>query len=292
MRIGLFAGLASPAATPDYIAALARGAEERGFCELWVAEHVVLFDEHESAYPYDPSGRFPIRGDAGLLDPFPALGMLAALTESIRIGSGICLVPQRNPVYTAKEVATVDWLSNGRLDFGVGVGWLAEEFAALGAPFEHRGTRTVEYLEVMKSLWCDEVSSYDGRFYTLPECRQNPKPVQKPHPPIYFGGESDAALRRVARMGQGWFGFGLAPDAAAERIAALEKLLEAQGGRRSDVDVVVSPYLHPTTSDDVARYHAAGVDQLVVLGAARDAEGLPKALDQLVKDYLEPAKSL
>jgi probable F420-dependent oxidoreductase len=292
MRIGVFSGFASPVATPEYIETFARGAEERGFAEIWVAEHVVLFDEHASPYPYDTSGRFPITGEAGLLDPFPTLGLLAAVTERIRIGTGICLVPQRNPVYTAKQVATTDWLSNGRFDFGVGVGWLAEEFAALGAPFDHRGSRTVEYLEVMKSLWCDEVSSYRGRFYSLPECRQYPKPVQSPHPPIYFGGESDAALERVARIGQGWYGFGLAPDATAAHVKQLEQLLAPRNRSRAEVDVVISPYLLPTTRDDVARYHEAGVDQLVLLAPARDRESIPALLDHLVSEYLEPAASL
>lgn len=292
MRIGVFSGFASPVATPEYIEAFARGAEQRGFAEIWVAEHVVLFDEHASPYPYDRSGRFPITGEAGLLDPFPTLGLLAAVTERIRIGTGICLVPQRNPVYTAKQVATTDWLSNGRFDFGVGVGWLAEEFAALDAPFDHRGSRTVEYLEVMKSLWCDESSSYEGRFYALPECRQYPKPVQKPHPPIYFGGESDAALRRVARIGQGWYGFGLAPAAAAERVKQLEQLCSERGRTRSDVDVVISPYLLQTTRDDVERYAEAGVDQLVILAPARDTSGIPALLDRLVAEVLEPATSL
>ncbi len=292
MRVGVFSGFASPIATPEYIEAYARGAEERGFAEIWVAEHVVLFDEHESKYPYDAGGRFPITGNAGLLDPFPTLGMLAAVTERIRIGTGICLVPQRNPVYTAKEVATTDWLSNGRLDFGVGVGWLAEEFAALEAPFEHRGSRTLEYLEVMRSLWCDEVSSFEGHFYSLPECRQYPKPVQSPHPPIYFGGESDAALKRVARAGQGWYGFGLAPDATAARVKQLEQLLADQGRKRGDVDVVISPYLLPTSRDDVARYAEAGVDQLVILAAARDTASVAATLDGVVSEYLQPASSL
>jgi len=174
----------------------------------------------------------------------------------------------------------------------VGVGWLEEEFNALGTPFEHRGSRTVEYLEVMKSLWTESTSSYEGRFYTLPECRQYPKPVQSPHPPIYFGGESDFALKRVARIGQGWYGFGLAPEAAAERVAQLEKFLAERGRARDEVDVIASPYLHPTTRDDVARYAEAGVDQLAILAVARDAASVPATLDHLVSEYLEPAASL
>jgi probable F420-dependent oxidoreductase len=292
MRVGLFAGLSNPVATPEYIGAMARGADERGFAEIWLAEHVVLFDQHDSVYPYASDGRFPIQGESGLLDPFPVIGMIAAVTQSIRIGTGICLVPQRNPVYTAKEVATADWLCNGRFDFGVGVGWLAEEFAALDAPFEHRGARTSEYVAVMKTLWCDPVSSYDGRFYQLPACRLEPKPVQSPHPPIYFGGESDAALRRVAKIGQGWYGFNLRPEAMAPRLQRLDELLTEAGRSRSEVDIVICPYLNRITRDDVSRYRDAGVDQLVIMAFAPAAEAIPRVLDKLVTDYLDPAKSL
>src|SRR5262245_2184968 len=221
MRIGLFTPVGNPFATPEYMQALGAGTEERGFHSLWVAEHVVLFDEYESRYPYAEDGRIPARGDAGFLDPFEALAFLAAGTKTLRLGTGICLVPQRNPVYTAKEVASVDWLSAGRLDFGVGVGWLAEEFRACATPFARRGDRSRAYLEVMRRLWCDDVSEYHGEFYDLPACRQYPKPIQRPHPPIHFGGESDAALRRVADLGQGWYPFNLEPEALASRLRDL-----------------------------------------------------------------------
>src|SRR5207245_10498366 len=121
----------------------------------------------------------PAGGEHGILEPFTALAFLAAATDRIRLGTGICLVPQRNPVYTGKEVAAVDWLSNGRFDFGIGVGWLAEEYAAVAVPFDHRGDRCREYVEVMKRLWSDEVSAHKGRYYELPACRQYPKPVQR-----------------------------------------------------------------------------------------------------------------
>jgi len=149
MKIGLFAPAVYPAGTPEYLRTLGTAAEERGFHSLWMAEHVVLFDDYASRYPYAADGRIPASGESGFLDPFDALSFLAAHTTRIRLGTGICLVPQRNPVYTAKEVATVDWLSGGRFDFGVGVGWLAEEFRALDVPFERRGDRCREYLEVM-----------------------------------------------------------------------------------------------------------------------------------------------
>ena len=221
--------LVAPLATPEFVATLGREAEAQGFDSLWLAEHVVLFDEHASRYPYAADGRFPANGESGFLDPFGALGFLAGVTSRIRLGTGICLVPQRNPVYVAKEVATADWLSGGRVDFGVGVGWLAEEFEAVEAPFAERGLRCRSYLAVCKRLWRDPVSAYEDRFYRLPACRAYPKPVQQPHPPIHFGGESDAALERVADLGQGWYGFSLDPEAFAERVRRLDALLARAG---------------------------------------------------------------
>ena len=185
MEIGEFVPLGNPVATPSFLHTLATACEDRGVASIWVAEHVVLFDAgaYGSKYPYSSDGRFPARGEFGLLEPFNALSFLAACTTRVRLGTGIVLVPQRNPVYTAKEAATVDWMSNGRLDLGIGVGWLKEEFDVLDVPFAHRGSRCREYIAVMKSLWCDPVSSYEGKFYRLPSWRQYPKPVQTPHPP-------------------------------------------------------------------------------------------------------------
>jgi probable F420-dependent oxidoreductase len=286
MRISLFAPLANPAHGPDYISALARGAEERGFHSIWLGEHVVLFDEYASDYPYARDGRIPIGGERGMLEPFTALSFIAAQTSQIRLGTGICLVPQRNPVYTAKEVAAVDYLSNGRVDFGVGVGWLEEEFNALGVPWARRGARCREYLEVMARLWNDEIAEYDGEFYTLPACRQNPKPVQAGGPPIYFGGESDAALRRVASQGRGWYGFNVTPEDAVSHLGRLDPMLAERGRTRDDIDVAVAPYSHPIDKAIAERYREAGIDQLVVMILARDIDGLNRGLDGFAADYL------
>jgi probable F420-dependent oxidoreductase len=292
MKLGLFVPLASPFATAGYLRELGSAAESLGFDSLWVAEHVVLFDDYASRYPYSPDGRIPAGGESGILEPFTALASLAAVTERIRLGTGICLVPQRNPVYTAKEVAAVDWLSGGRLDFGVGVGWLAEEFRAVDVPFERRGARCRSYLEVMKRLWCDAVSEYKDEFYELPACRQYPKPVQRPHPPIHFGGESEAALQRVADLGQGWYGFDLDPPALAERLARLDVLLAARGRSRSDVVVSVSPYLRGIDAAKLAGYAEAGADQVIVTAFAPSAEALRPALEGLARSVLEPAKRM
>jgi probable F420-dependent oxidoreductase len=288
MQIGIFAPASNPFATPEYLDALGRAADTRGFHAIWLAEHVVLFDDYASRYPYSPDGKIPAGGENGILDPFDTIGFLAAVTKRIRLGTGVCLVPQRNPVYTAKDVATVDWLSNGRVDFGVGIGWLAEEFAALGVPFERRAARCREYLEVMRRLWCDPVSEYAGRFYRLPACRQYPKPVQQPHPPIWFGGESDAALRRVADLGQGWYPFSIEPDVLAGRLRDLERLLTERGRKRADIQVNVCPYLRPADLDLVRRYRDAGADQVTLLAFGSEPE---KLLDEIAETILVPLSS-
>jgi len=292
MRIGVFAPLINPFHTPDYVIALGEGAEQRGFHSLWLGEHVVLFDDYASAYPYAEDSRLPVPRDSGLLEPFTTLGYLAAVTKRIRLGTGICLVPQRNPVYTAKEVATLDYLSAGRVDFGVGVGWLKEEFDALGVPFARRGARANEYLEVMRRLWCDPVAEFSGEFYELPPCRQYPQPVQQPHPPIHIGGESDAALKRVAELGQGWFGFNRTPAQAAADIARLKLLMGQRGRSTDDIEISICPYTQPMKPDALAHYRDAGVDQVILMATCASIDKLTPLLDQLAEDFVEPAVRL
>ena len=201
MRIGIFAPLTSPFATREYISTYAKAAEARDFASIWIGEHVVLFEEYDSKYPYAPDGRIPASTDNGILEPFTTLCFMAGLTERIRLGTGICLVPQRNPVYTAKEVTSLDWLSSGRANFGVGVGWLEEEYAAVDVPFEKRGARCRSYIEVMKRLWREPGATFESEAYSLPACVQAHSPCRPRTPPIYFGGESGArdASRRRSR---------------------------------------------------------------------------------------------
>jgi probable F420-dependent oxidoreductase len=288
MKVGLFAPLANPWGTPEYLATLASGAEERGFDSIWVAEHVVLFDEYESKYPYSADGKIPAGGESGIFEPFTSMAFLAAHSSTIRLGTGICLVPQRNPVYTAKDVAAVDWLSNGRVDFGVGIGWLAEEFEAVAAPFAKRADRCREYLDVMKTLWADPVSEFHGEFYDLPACRQYPKTIQQPHPPVHFGGESDAALRRVADIGQGWYGFGRDPEDVPERVGFLEKLLADNGRARSDVEVSICPYLLGIDPDKAKRFQDTGIDRLILMAFAPTPDALLTQLDELAAEIVAP----
>ena len=182
VKFDLWLPTASPMTTAALLDAVATGAEERGIGTIWVGEHVVLFDEYESLYPYADDGRIPAPPGSGLLEPMVTLTYLAARTATVRLGTAMLLLPQRNPVYTAKEVSTLDWLSDGRVDLGVGVGWLQEEFDVLNVPWERRGRRTDEYLEVLRTLWLDETSSFHGEVYDLPACEMYPKPVQQPPP--------------------------------------------------------------------------------------------------------------
>ncbi len=291
MRIGLLPAAVTPFATPELLVETARVAEECGFHSLWLPEHVVLFDQYSSVYPYSEDGRLPAPAEAGILEPFTTLAFLAGATKSIRLATGICLVPQRNPVYTAKQVTAVDWLTGGRFDFGVGVGWLAEEFAAVGTPFERRGARCRSYLEVMKRLWCDEVSVFADEFYTLPACRQYPKPVQTPHPPIHFGGESDAALARVADLGQGWYGFGLAPDRARERISKLGALLGDRGRTREGVLVSVSPGRGQGDVATPAAYAECGADQVILPTVTLAVADVRPKLERLAEKWIVRARA-
>jgi probable F420-dependent oxidoreductase len=249
-----------------------------------------MYDEYESQYPYSDTGRFPGGADTGLLEPLTALTYLAAVTDRIRLGTGICLVPQRNPVYTAKQVVDLDNLSGGRVDFGIGVGWLKEEFDVVAAPFAQRGARTDEYLQVMRSLWTDDPSSFEGEHYSLRECRMYPKPVQQPHPPIHVGGETNAALRRVARHGQGWYSFNRKPEDLDEPLERLEALLAAEGRSRDDIELSVCPYLQPLGDGAVEHYREKGVDRLVMLCLAFDVDLLMNQLDMLTTTVLEPSR--
>jgi probable F420-dependent oxidoreductase len=290
MRVELWVPTATPICTPELLACIGREAEERGFAAVWVGEHVVLFEEYASSYPYADDGRIPAPSGSGLLEPLDTLSFLAAHTSTVRLGTAMVLLPQRNPVYTAKQVATLDWLSGGRVDLGVGVGWLEEEFRAVNVPWPQRGRRTDEYLEVLTTLWTDETSSYEGEFYSLNPCQMFPKPVQSPVP-IHIGGESDAALRRVARAGHGWHTFNRAPDELAEPLAALDGHLAKEGRGRSDVTITVCPYFQPLDADIAARYAEAGADAVAALLLPMDEDSVRSQLDGLAP-VLERAASL
>lgn len=286
MRIGLAAIGIGNGARPDVLRESAIAAERAGFATLWVGEHVVLVEGQRSTYPYAESGAFPIAGDVDWLDPFAGLAFAAAVTSRIRLATGICLVPEHNPLVLAKQTASLDRLSSGRFALGAGVGWMAEEFAALGIPFERRAQRTREYVEILRRLWRDEVASFDGEFARFSGVRCHPKPLAG-RIPVIFGGESDAALGRAASIGDGWYGFNLNPAEAAERITALRARLAKRGRAVSEVEVIVAPYSKRIDVDDIARYRDLGVDELVIVGnPPAEAAAVPTWIERLAKRWL------
>ncbi len=274
MRIGLHALGIGSGADPVVVAAVARSAERAGFATLWWGEHVVMIDRPDSRYPYADDGRIAVPSDADWIDPLVGLSFVAAVTEHIRLATGILLLPQHNPLVVAKQTASVDVLSGGRLVLGVGVGWSAEEFAALGVPFARRAARTVEYVDVLRTAWRDDVVAYDGEFVGFAEVRSYPKPVRR-RIPVVLGGNADRALDRVVAVGDGWYGFNLSTDEVAERMGALGSRCAAAGRELAQLDVSVA--VRDVTPDDLEPLALAGVDELVVVDAppteARAVEG-------------------
>ena len=292
MDIGIQIYLGGASANPDFLGRAAQAIEERGFHSLWLPENVVLTPEIRTRYPYSVDGTFPFNLTDLPFEPFTGLAFAAAKTTRIRLGTGICILPQRHPVYTAKQAADVDVLSGGRLDFGIGVGWLREEFEALAVSFDRRGARASDYIGVMKTLWCDEVCQYEGEFYSLPPCHQSPKPVQKPHPPLYFGGESDYALRRVARLGQGWFAAGTPPGELTGRLARLDQLLLEEGRSRTEIEIFVGPPDGKADLDMTKRYRDAGAAQVILGLSSRNIERFLGRLDEYAENLVAPARAL
>jgi probable F420-dependent oxidoreductase len=234
MRYGFYLPTRGQTATPEALETLVEQAEALGFSSVMIADHVVFPVTIDSKYPYTVTGAFPGQGDT--LEQLSLMAFIAGKTRTLRLVSSVMIVPHRNPVVTAKMLATIDVLSHGRVTIGVGVGWLREEFQALGAPdFDRRGAVSDEYIRIMKTLWTECPASFAGQFYRFEAVRCLPAPVQKPHPPIWVGGHSPAALRRVARLGDGWHPVGAnpavplrAPELSAA-LAELRRLTEAEG---------------------------------------------------------------
>jgi probable F420-dependent oxidoreductase len=267
MRLGLFSINMGPCSRPEALAASARAAEDAGFDSVWAGEHVVLPDPQVPPSPMGPQDR--------ALDPLLALTWAAAATSTIRLATGIVIIPQRNPVVLAKQIASVDVLSGGRFTFGVGVGYLEPEFRAIGANYEQRGAVTDEYLDAMNSLWYDEHPEYHGGFVDFAGVDAHPRPVQRPIP-IVVGGHTNAAYRRAVARAHGWYGFALTPEVAAEYLAALRATaadVERPAGLGA-LEITVTPRGR-LTRDTAAAFADLGVDRLVVMPPPAADDVLP-----------------
>jgi len=266
MQLGLHALGIGPGAHREVIDAVAVAAEAEGFSTLWSGEHVVMVDRSESHYPYSADGQIAVPAEADWLDPLVGLSFVAAATRRIGLATGVLLVPEHNPLLLAKQAASLDTLSGGRLTLGVGIGWSREEFAALGVPFARRGVRTAEYVAAMRVLWREDVASFDGEFVAFESVRVNPKPFRRRQIPVVLGGNSDAALRRVAAWGDGWYGFNLAGvGAVRERLTVLRGLCREQGRDVGALHLAVA--LDGGEPNDVAALAELGIDELVLVEA-------------------------
>jgi probable F420-dependent oxidoreductase len=263
MRVGLHALGIGTGADPEVISTTAIEAERHGFATLWSGEHVVMVDDGDSRYPYADDGKIAVPAAADWLDPMITLSYAAAVTSTIKLATGILLLPEHNPVVVAKKAASLDRLSRGRFIMGVGIGWSAEEFQALGVPFERRGPRTASYVAAMRTLWAHDLASFESEFASFSSIRVNPKPVQKALP-VIVGGNSDSALRRVAAWGDGWYGFNLdGVDAVADRLHALRSMCTDRG--RDPRELYLAVALRSPTPADRDRLIELGLSELVMV---------------------------
>ena len=304
MRYGFYLPTRGQTASPEALDTLVASAEEWGFSSVMIADHIVFPVTIKSKYPYTVSGAFPGQGDA--LEQLSLMAFVAGKSRTLRLISSVMILPYRNPVVTAKMLATIDVLSRGRVTVGVGVGWLCEEFEALGAQsFDRRGAVSDEYLRIFKALWTQEPASYHGEFYRFDSVRCLPHPVQKPHPPIWVGGHSKAALRRVARLGDGWHPVGanpavpLRPPELRASLDDLRRLTEAEGRDFSTLTISYKAPIYDSgqgvdggaerrpfsgsqqaIADDIGTFAGLGVSELIF---DFRSESLAESLDRMAR---------
>ena len=279
MKFGLMYANAGPFGFPEMVAHLAQTAERCGIESLWTIEHVVIPVGYKSTYPYDPSGRIPAPDQMPMPDPLAWLAYAAAVTKTIKLATGILILPQRHPLYVAKEVATIDVLSHGRVILGIGVGWLAEEFQALGIPFDERAARTAEAVRALRALWKDEAAPFHGKFYRWDAVESHPKPIQKPGVPIVVGGHTEMAARRAARYGDGFFP-GVTDDEKLKWLLGVMREECKKIGRDPKTIEVTSGRAVPTV-DSVKELTDLGVSRFMVPPPAFDPVGITEGLERL-----------
>ena len=304
MRYGFYLPTRGRTATPEALETLVTRGEALGFSSVVIADHIVFPVTITSKYPYTVSGAFPGQGDQ--LEQLALMAFIAGKTRALRLISSVMILPHRNPVVTAKMLATIDVLSGGRVTVGVGVGWMREEFEALGAPdFDRRGAASDEYIRIFKALWTLDPASYHGEFYRFESIRCLPHPVQKPHPPIWIGGHSKAALRRVARLGDGWHPVGanpaapLRPPEMRALLDELHRLTEAEGRDPSRLTISYKAPIYDAgqgvdggterrpfsgspqaIADDIGAFAALGVSELIF---DFRSESLAESLDRMAR---------
>ena len=293
MKIGIVSVGLGPLSDPDTMAHVARTAEQCGFESLWAPDHSAIPDGHQTKCPYTPDGEIPGGPNAPLVEPISALSFMAGLTAKIKLGTGVMILPQRHPFYVAKEVATLDLISRGRAILGIGSGWCAEEFAALGLDFRQRGKRTDEALQALRVLWRDDPSTFEGTHFSFQRIRSFPKPVQEGGVPILVGGHSRAAARRAARYGDGFFPLTPIVDVELGKIdfvkeikgliALLREECEKIGRKFDGFDITSSV---PPNLDIIKRLEDIGVTRVCTGLAASHRDGIVRSLERIAIEII------
>lgn len=291
MKFGIaFANTGPFGTVPENARALAGAVEEVGIESLWTVEHVVVPQGYASQYPYDKSGRMPGGEDSPIPDPLIWLSHMSALTSTVKLATGILILPQRNPLVVAKELATLDRLSGGRLLLGVGAGWLEEEFDALGIPFADRGRRLDDYVGALRAAWGEQPASHDGEFVQFPKVYVEPRPVAG-SVPVIVGGHTHAAARRAGRLGDGFFpGRGRDEDLVG-LMATMRAAAEEAGRDPSAIEVTASGFalLGPDPLAAVEHYASLGISRLVIPPLTYNPTDLPSVLTDFADRVIRPS---
>jgi probable F420-dependent oxidoreductase len=287
MKFGIMFANAGPFAFPEGLENLARTAEEVGIESIWTVEHVVVPVDYRSKYPYSETGKMPGPENIPIPDPILPLAFAAAVTKKLRLGTGVVILPQRHPLYVAKEMATLDVLSHGRAILGVGIGWLQEEFEAVGVPFKQRAPRTEESIRAIRSLWKSTPEPFNGKFYKWGAVESHPKPIQQGGVPIVVGGHSEGAARRAARLGDGFFPARGELDSLTKLLAIVRDECKTIGRKPEDIEITSGIGGNNATSassamqlDVVRRYEDIGVARLIIAPPAFDIDGVRQGLHQ------------
>lgn len=285
MKFGVNFATIGPSIEPDGLKTLAMAAEQIGYESLWSVEHVAMPLDYSSQYPYNPSGKIDQPQDVSIPDPLLPLAFAAAVTDRILLGTATVILPHYHPLHLAKAVATLDRLSKGRVILGIGVGWMQEEFDALGITFEDRGARAAELVRAMRSLWSPGPSQFSGRFFNWGALESNPKPVQPDGVPIHVGGHTDLAARRAARYGNGFLPYPGSPERFSQLLTVMREECDKVG---RDFDAIECSVFTPTnfTIDEVRRYEELGASRILVLPEGKTADEIVTNLQRYAETVM------
>ena len=264
------------------IGAFAKKAEELGFQSLWMAEHPIIPVQTTSKYGGTPDGSIP-ESMSDMADPFISLAIASATTSKIMLGTSICLVPEHNPLVQAKQIAALDFHSGGRFIFGIGTGWLREETEIMGGDFDHRWTQAREAVEAMKEMWTKDEAEFHGHYYDFPKVRVFPKPVQKPHPPVFLGGAATNVFKRVVTYGDGWMPVRATPDSIRAGRASLDELADAAGRDPKSIQILI---YGASSRDEIKQMEDAGADMATGRLASTAPGEAISGLEKLAKEML------